>query len=56
MGQGPYRDKPAGPAAASTARGRKPTELLNYVAATWDKQDLSLRRHARVVARALRTR
>ncbi|MET7439950.1 hypothetical protein ACWERY_05440 [Streptomyces sp. NPDC004082] len=30
-------------------------ELLNYVAATWDKQDLPLREYAQVVARTLRT-
>jgi hypothetical protein len=28
-------------------------ELLNYVAATWEKQDLPLRQHAQAVARAL---
>ncbi|GHH57557.1 hypothetical protein [Streptomyces candidus] len=30
-------------------------ELLNYVAATWEQQDLPLRQHAQAVARALRT-
>ncbi|MER5887014.1 hypothetical protein ABT160_24585 [Streptomyces sp. NPDC001941] len=35
---------------------RATAELLNYVAATWDKQDLPLREHAQAVARALRTR
>ncbi|MFJ6668969.1 hypothetical protein [Streptomyces sp. NPDC091383] len=32
---------------------RATAELLNYVAATWDKQDLPLREHAQAVARAL---
>jgi hypothetical protein len=35
---------------------RATAELLNYVAATWDKQDLALRQHAQAIARALRTR
>lgn len=35
---------------------RATAELLNYVAATWDKQDQPLREHAQAVARALRTR
>ncbi|MFB7505607.1 hypothetical protein [Streptomyces broussonetiae] len=35
---------------------RATTELLNYVAANWDKQDLPLREHAQAVARTLRTR
>ncbi|MFJ9908947.1 hypothetical protein ACIRVK_39965 [Streptomyces sp. NPDC101152] len=35
---------------------RATAELLNYVAATWDKQDLPLREHAQAVARALPTR
>ncbi|MCX5207559.1 hypothetical protein OG897_39915 [Streptomyces sp. NBC_00237] len=35
---------------------RATAELLNYVAATWDKQDLPLREHAQAVARALRPR
>ncbi|OIJ85380.1 hypothetical protein BIV25_44235 [Streptomyces sp. MUSC 14] len=35
---------------------RATAELLNYVAATWDKQDLPLREHAQAVARTLRTR
>lgn len=35
---------------------RATAELLNYVAATWEKQDLPLRQHAQAVARALRTR
>ncbi|MFH8558959.1 hypothetical protein ACH4FE_35960 [Streptomyces celluloflavus] len=35
---------------------RATAELLNYVAANWDKQDLPLREHAQAVARALRTR
>ncbi|MFD4863135.1 hypothetical protein [Streptomyces atratus] len=35
---------------------RATAKLLNYVAATWDKQDLPLREHAQAVARALRTR
>ncbi|MBB1261596.1 hypothetical protein [Streptomyces alkaliterrae] len=34
---------------------RATAELLNYVAATWDKQDLTLRKHAQAVARTLRT-
>ncbi|MFG3134333.1 hypothetical protein ACGFZU_42465 [Streptomyces tendae] len=33
---------------------RATAELLNYVAATWDKQDLPLREHAQAVARTLR--
>lgn len=32
---------------------RATAELLTYVAATWDKQDLPLREHAQAVARAL---
>ncbi|MFI9588094.1 hypothetical protein ACIHCQ_41365 [Streptomyces sp. NPDC052236] len=32
---------------------RVTAELLNYVAATWEKQDLPLRQHAQAVARAL---
>lgn len=32
---------------------RATAELLNYVAATWDRQDLPLRQHAQAVARAL---
>ncbi|MEU2873058.1 hypothetical protein ABZ769_28310 [Streptomyces olivoreticuli] len=32
---------------------RATAELLNYVAATWDKQDLPLRQHAQAVARTL---
>ncbi|WP_447035013.1 hypothetical protein [Streptomyces sp. DSM 118878] len=35
---------------------RATAELLNYVAATWEKQDPALRQHAQAVARALRTR
>ncbi|GAA2971961.1 hypothetical protein [Streptomyces enissocaesilis] len=35
---------------------RATAELLNYVAATWEKQDLPLREHAQALARALRTR
>ncbi|MFJ4576783.1 hypothetical protein ACIP4W_36365 [Streptomyces sp. NPDC088846] len=35
---------------------RATAELLNYVAATWDKQDQPLREHAQALARALRTR
>ncbi|MFH8350439.1 hypothetical protein [Streptomyces sp. NPDC018045] len=35
---------------------RVTAELLNYVAATWGKQDLPLRKHAQAVARALPTR
>ncbi|SBV01722.1 MULTISPECIES: hypothetical protein [unclassified Streptomyces] len=35
---------------------RATAELLNYVAATWDKQDHPLREHALAVARTLRTR
>ncbi|MFH8477046.1 hypothetical protein [Streptomyces sp. NPDC018000] len=35
---------------------RATAELLNYAAATWDKQDLPLRQHAQAVARARRTR
>ncbi|MFJ2420012.1 hypothetical protein [Streptomyces brevispora] len=34
---------------------RATAELLNYVAATWDKQDLPLREHAQAAARTLRT-
>ncbi|MFE7951470.1 hypothetical protein [Streptomyces sp. NPDC057426] len=34
---------------------RVTAELLNYVATTWDKQDLPLREHAQAVARTLRT-
>ncbi|MFB7919187.1 hypothetical protein [Streptomyces sp. NPDC056061] len=34
---------------------RATAKLLNYVAATWDKQDLPLREHAQAVARTLRT-
>ncbi|HBF78532.1 MAG TPA: hypothetical protein DD420_00910 [Streptomyces sp.] len=34
---------------------RATAELLNYMAATWDKQDQPLREHAQAVARALRT-
>ncbi|MFE7547959.1 hypothetical protein [Streptomyces gardneri] len=32
---------------------RTTAELLNYVAATWEKQDLPLRQHTQAVARAL---
>ncbi|MFD0034079.1 hypothetical protein ACFVJK_38785 [Streptomyces sp. NPDC127172] len=32
---------------------RATAELLNYVAATWDKQDHPLREHAQAIARAL---
>ncbi|MFD5372689.1 hypothetical protein [Streptomyces sp. NPDC127103] len=32
---------------------RATAELLNYVAATWDKQDLPLRQHVQAVARTL---
>ncbi|MCA1222239.1 hypothetical protein [Streptomyces sp. 8L] len=32
---------------------RATAELLNYIAATWDQQDLPLREHAQAVARAL---
>ncbi|MEU1377997.1 hypothetical protein ABZ442_30735 [Streptomyces triculaminicus] len=32
---------------------RATAELLHYVAATWEKQDLPLRQHARAVARSL---
>ncbi|MFJ2419943.1 hypothetical protein [Streptomyces brevispora] len=35
---------------------RATAELLNYLAATWDTQDLPLREHAQALARALRTR
>ncbi|MGW3060586.1 hypothetical protein ACWC98_32295 [Streptomyces goshikiensis] len=35
---------------------RATAELLNYVSATWEKQDLPLRQHDQAVARALRTR
>ncbi|MGW2841878.1 hypothetical protein ACWCWD_29335 [Streptomyces sp. NPDC001493] len=35
---------------------RATAELLNYLSATWEKQDLPLRQHAQAVARALRTR
>lgn len=35
---------------------RSVAELLNYVAATWDKQDLPLRQHAQAVARNLARR
>ncbi|WP_146057518.1 hypothetical protein [Streptomyces sp. SM12] len=35
---------------------RATAELLNYLAATWDKQDQPLREHAQAIARALRTR
>ncbi|MYZ37241.1 MULTISPECIES: hypothetical protein [unclassified Streptomyces] len=35
---------------------RATAELLNYVAATWDKQDQPLRQHAQAITRALRTR
>ncbi|WP_405861933.1 hypothetical protein OG361_40885 [Streptomyces sp. NBC_00090] len=35
---------------------RATAELLNYVAATWDKRDHPLRDHAQAVARSLRTR
>ncbi|MFJ4965298.1 hypothetical protein EES43_29750 [Streptomyces sp. ADI96-02] len=35
---------------------RATAELLNYLAATWDKQDQPLREHAQALARALRTR
>ncbi|MFF9690508.1 hypothetical protein [Streptomyces sp. NPDC014623] len=35
---------------------RATAELLNYVAATWEKQNPALRQHAQAVARALRTR
>ncbi|MGW2600024.1 hypothetical protein [Streptomyces klenkii] len=35
---------------------RAAAELLNYVAATWNKQDLALRQHTQAVARSLRTR
>jgi hypothetical protein len=35
---------------------RATAELLNYVAATWDKQDHPLRQHAQALARTLRTR
>ncbi|WP_330285462.1 hypothetical protein [Streptomyces sp. NBC_00576] len=31
---------------------RATTELLNYVAATWDHQDVPLHEHAQAVARA----
>lgn len=34
---------------------RATAELLNYVAATWERQDLPLREHAQAVARTLRT-
>ncbi|WP_406835014.1 hypothetical protein ACICHK_41320 (plasmid) [Streptomyces sp. AHU1] len=34
---------------------RAMAELLNYVAATWDKQDLPLRERVQAVARTLRT-
>ncbi|MFB7534349.1 hypothetical protein ACFC0C_40315 [Streptomyces sp. NPDC056178] len=36
-----------------TDSDRATAELLNYVAATWEKQDLPLRRHAQAVARSL---
>jgi hypothetical protein len=60
-----YRKEQASPAADVTYAAdrlltsdpsdpeRATAELLNYVAATWDKQDLPLRQHARAVARAL---
>jgi hypothetical protein len=35
---------------------RATAELLNYIAATWDKQDLPLREHTQALARALRPR
>ncbi|OEJ21768.1 hypothetical protein AR457_40745 [Streptomyces agglomeratus] len=34
---------------------RATAELLNYMAATWDTQDLPLRQHAQAVARSLHT-
>ncbi|MFK4071859.1 hypothetical protein [Streptomyces sp. NPDC029674] len=34
---------------------RATAELLNYLAATWDKLDHPLREHTQAVARALRT-
>ncbi|MFB6945631.1 hypothetical protein ACFWGL_36365 [Streptomyces sp. NPDC060286] len=36
-----------------TDSDRATAELLNYVAATWEKQDLPLRQHAQAVARSL---
>ncbi|MFH9390795.1 hypothetical protein ACIOEY_28985 [Streptomyces albidoflavus] len=39
-----------------SASERATAELLNCVAATWDKQDLPLREDAQAVARILRTR
>ncbi|MEC4020454.1 hypothetical protein [Streptomyces sp. H27-D2] len=63
-----YNKEPASPAADVTYAAdqlltsdpsdseRATAELLNYVAATWEKQDLPLRQHAQAVARALRTR
>ncbi|WP_433860328.1 hypothetical protein [Streptomyces kronopolitis] len=35
---------------------RATAELLNYVAGTWNRQDLPMRQHAQAVARSLRTR
>ena len=63
-----YEEEPASPAADVAYAAdrlltsdpsdseRATAELLNYVAATWEKQDLPLRQHAQAVARALRTR
>jgi hypothetical protein len=59
------RQEPASPAAdiahaadrlltASTSdQDRAVAGLLNYVAATWDRQDVPLREHAQAVARSL---
>ncbi|MFH9425414.1 hypothetical protein [Streptomyces sp. NPDC017529] len=63
-----HEEEPASPAAAVAYAAdrlltsdpsdseRATAELLNYVAANWDKQDLPLREHAQAVARALHTR
>lgn len=61
-----YGQAPASPAAADIAYAadrllaRSPSdsecataELLKYLAATWDKQDLPLRQHAQALARSL---
>jgi hypothetical protein len=61
-----YGKEPASPAADVAAVAdqilisdpsdsqRATAELLNYVAATWEKQDLPLRQHAQALARAPR--
>lgn len=60
-----YRKEPASPAADIAHAAdrlltgdpsdseRATAELLNYVAATWEKQDLTLRQHAQAIARPL---